>query len=103
MSRWIQHPITFELIPRDEYVRPKELSHYVLGEIEPFISPVDRTVIGSRAQLRAHNIRNNVTNAADYSPEYLAKKRHEHTFDKNASLERKKIMYERWTQLENKG
>ena len=29
-------------------------SHQVMADIEEFVSPVDRSVIGSRSQLRAH-------------------------------------------------
>jgi hypothetical protein len=103
MSRWIQHPITHELVPRDEYVRPSAQTHAVHGDIQPFISPIDRTLISDRGQLREHMRVHNVTHADDYSPEYLAKKRAEHTNEKGASLERKRTMYETWTRLEREG
>lgn len=38
----------------------------VMPDIEPFVSPVDGTVITGRKALREHNKRHNVTNAADY-------------------------------------
>lgn len=38
----------------------------VLGDIEPFVSPVDGSVVLGRASLREHNLKNNVTNVADY-------------------------------------
>jgi len=71
MPRWIQHPETHELIPADEYVRPKSPGVYVMEDIKPFVSPVDGTVISSRPHLEAHNRRHGVTNSADYSKEYL--------------------------------
>lgn len=40
--------------------------HEVIKDIEPFKSPVDGTVIIGRKSLREHNIRNGVTNAADF-------------------------------------
>lgn len=71
---WIQHPITGELIPRDEYVRPSNGSAYVQGDIESFVSPITQELISDRGQLRRHNKEHGVTNMADYSSEYIAKK-----------------------------
>ena len=73
MPSWIQHPETGELIPRDQYVRPKSTSHHIMEDIKPFISPVDGSQISSRPQLEAHNRRHGVTNSADYSAEYKRK------------------------------
>lgn len=101
--RWVQHPVTHELIPRDEYVRPVAQTHAVHGDLQPFISPIDKTLISDRAQLREHNKRHNVTHASDYSPEYLAKKRHEQTTEKGAAKERRQIMYDAWNSLERNG
>lgn len=98
--RWIQHPVTHELIPREQYERPSIQTHAVHGDITPFISPIDKSLISDRGQLREHMRRHNVTNAADYPPEYLARKRREHSTEKNASIERKRTMYETWTKLE---
>jgi hypothetical protein len=37
-----------------------------MPDVEPFKSPVDGTVVSGRKSLREHNLRNNVTNAADF-------------------------------------
>lgn len=74
MPRWIQHPITHKLIPAEEYVRPKERTHMIMPDIEPFKSNIDGSVISSRPQLEAHNRRHNVTGASDYPPEWVAKR-----------------------------
>ena len=66
MPRWIQHPITHELIPAEEYVRPSSGGHYIQNDIEPFISPVDGTVVSSRREMKEHNKRNNVVPAQEY-------------------------------------
>lgn len=101
--RWVQCPVTHKLIPRDEYVRPVTKTHDIQPDIQPFVSPIDQTLISSRSQLREHNKKHGVTNAGDYSPEYLAKKRQEQTTEKGASQERKKLMYEAWNNFERKG
>ena len=51
----------------------------VMGDIEPFKSPVDGTIITGRAALRAHFKQHNVTYTSDYdSPGgYWEKKRAE--------------------------
>lgn len=41
-----------------------------MPDIEPFKSPVDGTIVTGRRSLREHNLRNNVTNAADFKGEW---------------------------------
>lgn len=42
--------------------------HDVIPDIRPFESPVDGTVVGSRRDLREHNIRNNVEQVGNDMP-----------------------------------
>lgn len=42
----------------------------ILPDIQPFVSPVDGSIVTGRAALREHNLRNGVTNAADYKNEW---------------------------------
>ena len=35
-------------------------SHQVMGDIQEFVSPIDKTVIGSRSQIREHERKHNV-------------------------------------------
>ena len=65
-KRWIQDPTTYKLIPADEYERPRTNAPAVSGDIEPFVSSVDGTLISSRRSLREHNKRHNVVTAAEY-------------------------------------
>lgn len=44
-----------------------------MPDIEPFVSPVDGTLITGRAALREHNKRHNVTNVADFKNEWANK------------------------------
>ena len=60
---WIQDPVTGKLIPKDEYYGDNRTAHSVHGDIEPFVSTVDGTVIRSRKDLREHNARNGVVTA----------------------------------------
>lgn len=65
-SRWVQDPKTNKLVPRDEYYRRKEQGAYIQGDIEPFVSPVDGSLISSRSHLRDHNARHGVVTQAEY-------------------------------------
>jgi hypothetical protein len=97
MSRWIQHPITNELVPRDEYVRPKEAQHSIWNDLDAFVSPVDGSVISDRGQLEEHNKRNGVVSANNFGPEFQKRKaaeRHEAEHGKVAVRERRQEMYE---------
>lgn len=101
--RFIQHPITLELIPRDEYVRPKEVSHYVMGDLQTFVSPLDGSVISDRKKYRDHMAKHGVVPAQDFTPEYLAKRRASYEGEitsKAASKERKTAIYESWVAAE---
>ena len=71
MPRFIQHPETGKLIPAEEYVRPGPKTHMIMPDVEPFQSPVDKSWITTRSQLREHNERHGVTNTADFPPEYV--------------------------------
>ena len=65
---WVQHPITHKLIPKEDYVRPTNM-HAIHGDIDPFISPVDGTVISSRKALQEHNRRHGVVSQAEMGNE----------------------------------
>ena len=41
-------------------VTKRTKSHQVMGDIQEFVSPIDKTVIGSRSQIREHERRHNV-------------------------------------------
>lgn len=45
----------------------------IMGDIEPFISPITKKPITSRSQLRRHNKIHGVTDSRDYSPATLLK------------------------------
>ena len=79
MTRKSYIQINGKLIPKEEYHGNNsrgELPH-VLGDIEPFKSPITGEVIKGRGHLRRHMKEHGVTHSADYSPEYLAKVRND--------------------------
>jgi hypothetical protein len=55
-----------ELIPIDEAAIRRDAGVAIHGPIEPFVSPVDGSVISDRKQLREHNLRNNVVNYHEF-------------------------------------
>lgn len=82
MARWRQvfdeETQTSEFVPMDSAaVARSSGGASIHGDITPFVSPVDGSVISDRKQLREHNKRNNVVNASEFSDEYYAKKRKE--------------------------
>ena len=71
-----QDPKTGKLVPRGT-VPTTPRSAVIMRGIEEFQSPIDGQVISSRQQLAAHNKKHGVTNASDYSPNYIENKAHE--------------------------
>ena len=58
MKRYIQHPQTGKLIPRDEYqLESRKTSWQVLPDIQPYISQIDGHIVPSRNAHRAHLLR----------------------------------------------
>lgn len=74
---WIQ--IDGKLIPKDEYYGNNSRAEvpHVMGDIEPFVSPITKEVIRGRGHLRRHMREHGVTHAQDYSPEWTQKRRAE--------------------------
>lgn len=86
MPSWIQDPKTGELIPKEEFVR--HAGHTVMGDIEPFVSPIDGTIISSRSKLREHNKRHGVTNIRDYGDSWFQRKAQERTAELESRSDR---------------
>ena len=71
---WIQ--VDGKLIPKDEYFgnNTRADAPLIMPDIQPFVSPITKEVIGGRGQLRRHMKEHGVTNSADYSKDYYKKK-----------------------------
>lgn len=53
--RFIQDPDTLELIPAEQYARPQtNEAAMVMGDIQPYRSHIDGSLITTRSQHRAH-------------------------------------------------
>jgi hypothetical protein len=69
------------MVPIDAAARKLETSAAVRGDIEPYISPIDRSVITGRKSLREHMDKHSVVLLDDYGTkgwEDAAKKREDH-------------------------
>lgn len=100
--RWRQDKDTGEFIPVDAAaVKADTQAGIIVRNVDPFVSPVDGTVIRNHRELQEHNIRNNVVSASEFSPEFLAKarKKREDFFagkhTKKEEFARKSEIYER--------
>jgi hypothetical protein len=109
MARWRQDSKTGEMVPIDEAAIKSDLGAAIHGDIRPFVSPVDGSVISDRKQLREHNKRNNVVNADEFSPEFYARKAQERADfyqgkrPKAEVLKRKQEIYETIIRAERNG
>lgn len=60
-QRFIQDPKTGELVPAAEYFAERSRSHFVLGDLPDYESPIDGRVVhgraGRREDLRRHGCR----------------------------------------------
>jgi len=107
MARWRQDAITGKLVPINEARRAVQTSA-IHGDIQPFVSPVDGTVISDRRQLREHNKRNSVVSADEFTPEFYAKKAKERKDvlqgkkSRAETLKCKQEIYETWIAAERK-
>ncbi len=52
--RYIQHPVTLELIPADEYVAPAVDAPFVMDDIKPYRSMATGEMVMGRRQHREH-------------------------------------------------
>lgn len=98
-----------EFIPIDEAARRADGGqHYIHGDIDSFVSPVDGSVISDRKQLEEHNRRHGVVSAHEFSPEFYARKAEERArlysgeYTKQESLRRKQEINEIINRLERR-
>ena len=107
MARWRQDAKTGKLVPIGAATRAASRCA-IHGNIEPFVSVVDGTTISDRKQLREHNERNGVVNAAEFSDEFYAKKAKERKDvlqgkkSRAETLKCKQEIYETWIAAERK-
>ncbi len=77
MPRWRQviNPETgkSEFVPIGKH-KGSVANHAVHGDIQPFVSPLDGSVISDRKQYREHCERHNVVPAAEFSQDFYERK-----------------------------
>jgi hypothetical protein len=73
MPRWRQCSETGKFIPLDE-AAAKHDGVAIHGDIEPFVSPLDGSVISDRKQYREHCKKHGVVPASEFSPEFYERK-----------------------------
>lgn len=77
-----------------EVQRSRSSGHFVRGDVEPFVSPVDGSLIGSASQLREHNRRNGVVSMDDWGnqSEYV-KREQEAAKKQDAQVRKEKLIH----------
>lgn len=94
-----QDPDTKKYIPKAEWEAKfgsgaKQAGFYVQADVEPFKSPIDGSIIGTRHQLTEHNKRHGVTNTRDYKDGYVEKRaaaRNDEYHGRTASAKKERI------------
>jgi hypothetical protein len=74
---FVQDPATGKMVPRGTIQTTSVNAPSIMKPLQDFQSPIDGRIISSRQQLAAHNKQHGVTNASDYSPNYIENKAHE--------------------------
>ena len=110
MARWRQEfnkkTGKSKFIPIDSAAKKRDGIIVVKGNFDPFISPVDGSLIVGQRSLENHNKRNNVVSADEFTPEFYAAKAKERADfyqgrkSREESLKCKREIYETWTQAE---
>ncbi len=77
MPRWRQKydpkTQTSEFVPIDEAAARQD-GHFIQGDIDAFVSPIDGSVIRDRKQYREHCKKHGVVPASEFSPEFYERK-----------------------------
>jgi len=108
MPKWRQDLKTGKLIPIDK-AATRQTGSFVQGDIQPFVSPIDGSVIADRKQYREHCKKHGVVPAAEFSKEFYDRKaaeRADHYTGNRSTEERieiRKAIYEQMIRAERNG
>jgi len=64
------------MIPIDEAAAKRD-GHFIQIDFEPFISPIDKTIVSGRKQYAEHCKKHGVVNAAEFDSNFYAQKARE--------------------------
>ncbi len=108
MAKWRQDS-SGKLIPIDEAASRRSSGVAIHGDISPFVSPIDGTIISDRSGMREHCKRHDVVPSQEYSQEWYDKKATERARVLNGehtpaeTLVRKQEIYETMMRFERNG
>lgn len=80
---YVLDPVTRELVEKKHYRKIE--GAYIIGDIEPIISPIDGSVIGSRSKYREHNEKHGVVPYEEFGDKWFEKKRTERIANQNVN------------------
>jgi hypothetical protein len=92
---------TSKFVPIDESAARHDHGVAIHGDIQPFRSPVDGSIISDRKQLEEHNKRNNVVSANEFTPEFYERKARERADFYEGKRSREQIRADRQEIYEN--
>ena len=75
MTTYVQDPVTRKFVEKSAYLA--QVNAPAVHVTEPFVSPIDGTVIRDAAALRVHNRKHGVTDSRDYGAGYFEQKNKE--------------------------
>ena len=84
---YVQNPVTGKF--EEKRARPRLEMHYVQDDVQPFVSPVDGSIISSKSGLRNHNARNDVVNYQEFGDAHFERKAAERAKFYDGSYDRK--------------
>lgn len=69
--RYIQDPTTLELVPADQYQRPRKEGAYIMSDIAPYQSIITGETITSRSKHREHLKQHNCIEVGSEKPSFM--------------------------------
>ena len=85
---YVLDPVTRELVEKKDF--HKAHGAYIIGDIEPIISPIDGSIIGSRSKYREHNEKHGVVPYEEFGDKWFEKKAKERIENLNLSSSRER-------------
>ena len=86
-----QDPATGGLVPRGAIEVNRVNAPLVMEPHRDFVSSIDGSIVASRQQLAEHNKRHGVTNAADYSTQFIEGRKKQREAAGQAMLKRTRV------------
>ena len=75
MTTYVQDKKTGKFVEKSAYLAANHSA--AVHTMQPFVSPIDGSVISDPAQLRSHNAKHGVTDTREYGPNWFERKSRE--------------------------